>query len=157
MLLYNHMCLLIWTVFSGERCGPWASCSVFRPNNISINLWMWNLPFGCWWMSVIVHCCCCFCKTPAFDDEENDPGKITTTHLPQPYPQLEYIINSTTTTHPISPQPIIPPTLICGLILPLHPPNLNVNPSPFLTWWGIGNCYHRNLEFVLIFLGRNDT
>ena len=26
MLLYNHMCLLIWTVFSGERCGPWASC-----------------------------------------------------------------------------------------------------------------------------------
>ena len=20
------MCLLIWTVFSGERCGPWASC-----------------------------------------------------------------------------------------------------------------------------------
>ena len=21
----NHMCLLIWTVFSGERCGPWAS------------------------------------------------------------------------------------------------------------------------------------
>ena len=112
---------------------------------------------GCWWMSVIVHCCCCFCKTPAFDDEENDPGKITTTHLPQPHPQLEYIINSTTTTHPISPQPIIPPTLICGLILPLHPPNLNVNPSPFLTWWGIGNCYHRNLEFVLIFLGRNDT
>ena len=26
MLLYNHMCLLIWTVFSGEQCGPWASC-----------------------------------------------------------------------------------------------------------------------------------
>ena len=22
----NHMCLLIWTVFSGEHCGPWASC-----------------------------------------------------------------------------------------------------------------------------------
>ena len=21
------MCLLIWTGFSGERCGPWASCS----------------------------------------------------------------------------------------------------------------------------------
>ena len=20
------MCLMIWTVFSGERCGPWASC-----------------------------------------------------------------------------------------------------------------------------------
>ena len=20
------MCLLIWTIFSGERCGPWASC-----------------------------------------------------------------------------------------------------------------------------------
>ena len=26
--IYNHMCLLIWTVFSGERCGPWASCSM---------------------------------------------------------------------------------------------------------------------------------
>ena len=26
MLWYNHLCLLIWTVFSGERCGPWASC-----------------------------------------------------------------------------------------------------------------------------------
>ena len=23
------MCLLIWTVFSGERCGPWASCFWF--------------------------------------------------------------------------------------------------------------------------------
>ena len=23
------MCLLIWTVFSGERCGPWASCFGF--------------------------------------------------------------------------------------------------------------------------------
>ena len=22
------MCLLIWTVFSGERCGPWASCLI---------------------------------------------------------------------------------------------------------------------------------
>ena len=26
LLLVNHMCLLIWTVFSGERCGPLASC-----------------------------------------------------------------------------------------------------------------------------------
>ena len=26
MLWYNHLCLLIWTLFSGERCGPWASC-----------------------------------------------------------------------------------------------------------------------------------
>ena len=25
-LWYNHMCLLIWTVFSGKRCGPWVSC-----------------------------------------------------------------------------------------------------------------------------------
>ena len=25
-LWYYHMCLLIWTVFSGERCGPWNSC-----------------------------------------------------------------------------------------------------------------------------------
>ena len=24
------MCLLIWTVFSGERCGPWASCLKLR-------------------------------------------------------------------------------------------------------------------------------
>ena len=24
MLWYNHMCLLIWTVLSGERCGPWG-------------------------------------------------------------------------------------------------------------------------------------
>ena len=23
---YNHLCLLIWTSFSCERCGPWASC-----------------------------------------------------------------------------------------------------------------------------------
>ena len=29
MLLYNHMCLMIWTVFSGEWCGPWASCFNF--------------------------------------------------------------------------------------------------------------------------------
>ena len=27
-LWYNHMCLLIWTVFSGERCGSWASCLI---------------------------------------------------------------------------------------------------------------------------------
>ena len=27
MSWYNYTCLLIWTVFSGERCGPWASCS----------------------------------------------------------------------------------------------------------------------------------
>ena len=26
MLWYNYMCLLIWTVSSGEQCGPWASC-----------------------------------------------------------------------------------------------------------------------------------
>ena len=25
------MCLLIWTVFSGERCGPWASCFMYYP------------------------------------------------------------------------------------------------------------------------------
>ena len=24
----NYMCLLIWTVFSGEWCGPWASCFI---------------------------------------------------------------------------------------------------------------------------------
>ena len=29
MLWYNHMCLLIWTVFSDERCGPWSSCCNF--------------------------------------------------------------------------------------------------------------------------------
>ena len=23
------MCLLIWTIFSGKRCGPWASCFIF--------------------------------------------------------------------------------------------------------------------------------
>ena len=28
----NHMCLLIWTVFSGERCGPWISCFCYVPN-----------------------------------------------------------------------------------------------------------------------------
>ena len=22
------MCLLIWTVFTGQRCGPWATCSI---------------------------------------------------------------------------------------------------------------------------------
>ena len=26
MFWYNHMCLLNWTIFSGERYGPWASC-----------------------------------------------------------------------------------------------------------------------------------
>ena len=26
ILRYNHMYLLIWTVSSGDRCGPWASC-----------------------------------------------------------------------------------------------------------------------------------
>ena len=36
MLLYNHMCLLIWTVFSGERCGPWASCFVHITLKISV-------------------------------------------------------------------------------------------------------------------------
>ena len=25
------MCLLIWTVFSGEQCGPWASCFPVNP------------------------------------------------------------------------------------------------------------------------------
>ena len=24
--MYNHMCLLIWTSFSGGRCGQWAFC-----------------------------------------------------------------------------------------------------------------------------------
>ena len=30
-LCYNHMSLLIWTVFLGEQCGPWASCWVVGP------------------------------------------------------------------------------------------------------------------------------
>ena len=29
MLWYKNMCLLIWTVFSGEGCGPWASCEIY--------------------------------------------------------------------------------------------------------------------------------
>ena len=29
------MCLLIWTVFSDERCGPWASC--FKWNFLKFN------------------------------------------------------------------------------------------------------------------------
>ena len=31
MLWYNCMCLLIWSVFSRERCGPWASCVGLGP------------------------------------------------------------------------------------------------------------------------------
>ena len=31
------MCLLIWTVISGERCGPWASCFIW-PNKGKIVL-----------------------------------------------------------------------------------------------------------------------
>ena len=35
------MCLLILTVFSGERCGPWASClsypSVYKPQKTTPN------------------------------------------------------------------------------------------------------------------------
>ena len=28
----NQMCLLIWTVFSGKGCGPWASCLKIKLN-----------------------------------------------------------------------------------------------------------------------------
>ena len=30
------MCLLIWTVFSGERCGPWASFLPYVINKIPV-------------------------------------------------------------------------------------------------------------------------
>ena len=36
------MCLLIWTVFSGERCGPWASCLEFMLLDFFIAVWMYN-------------------------------------------------------------------------------------------------------------------
>ena len=48
MLWYNHMCLLIWTVFSGERCGPWASCFLLPWTREQTNLtvivvkWRWS-------------------------------------------------------------------------------------------------------------------
>ena len=42
MLLYIHMCLLIWTVFSGERCGPWASC-LWVPLFLTLSPWTWSL------------------------------------------------------------------------------------------------------------------
>ena len=48
MLLYNHICLLIWTVFSGERCGPWASCSDLKSElligfaYILLHKYFWN-------------------------------------------------------------------------------------------------------------------
>ena len=48
MLWYNHMCLLIWTVFSGERCGPWASCC----KNLSV-----------WWTIDFLRCCAPFWKS----------------------------------------------------------------------------------------------
>ena len=46
------MCLLIWTVFSGEWCGPWASClplvdiflNFVNKGSISLNtysIWQW--------------------------------------------------------------------------------------------------------------------
>ena len=38
MLWCNHsfeqMCLFIWTGFSGEQCGPWASCFFLRKKNL---------------------------------------------------------------------------------------------------------------------------
>ena len=45
MLWYNHIWLLIWTVFSGERCGPWASClsichaSIKKNLNTALKIW----------------------------------------------------------------------------------------------------------------------
>ena len=60
------MCLLIWTVFSGERCGPWASClkiAQFFKNLLVINIkftassgwqitWLWTLcMFWLWTLS----------------------------------------------------------------------------------------------------------
>ena len=51
MLWHNHtsMCLLIWTVFSGEWCGPWASCCkmVICPTPNFCLLWHWRI-FGTW-------------------------------------------------------------------------------------------------------------
>ena len=35
---FQQMCLLIWTSSSGERCGPWASCL----------LWRWLTIFSTW-------------------------------------------------------------------------------------------------------------
>ena len=34
------MCLLIWTVFSSERCGPWASCFFFLLSYFVCGLWL---------------------------------------------------------------------------------------------------------------------
>ena len=39
---YNHMCLLIWTVFSDERRDPWASCLSF------VFFWLWFQIFLCY-------------------------------------------------------------------------------------------------------------
>ena len=47
------MCLLIWTVFSGERCGPWASCSTF-----------WCMPAGkfeCMMPGLLIAMECAWC------------------------------------------------------------------------------------------------
>ena len=62
LLLINvmiyYMCLLIWTVFSGERCGPWASCSfIFMPVLMHIlSFWSkWGLIapciMSCYWVT----------------------------------------------------------------------------------------------------------
>ena len=47
MLLYNHMCLLIWTVFSGEPCGPWASCCELWIFFVSCKYFVWVVDILC--------------------------------------------------------------------------------------------------------------
>ena len=33
------MCLVIWTVISGERCGSWASCYIFYDGAVDMQIW----------------------------------------------------------------------------------------------------------------------
>ena len=44
----RHMCLLIWTVFSGERCGPWTSCFIlFFSKKQNLISWQHYCMFCC--------------------------------------------------------------------------------------------------------------
>ena len=47
------MCLLIWTVFSGEQCSPWASCFHERHNTA------WIPERSClWWFNALAQVVC---------------------------------------------------------------------------------------------------
>ena len=60
-LWYYHMCLLIWTVFSGERCGPWACC-FFIAMLIKCNYKFYNEYMYCYRYKQLNNFVQCFCR-----------------------------------------------------------------------------------------------